>query len=645
MRQLVTAAVIACVVALGAEWSAAGPEEPPAPAGPTVRGVVVDAETGEPVAGATVVATTERDTAAAITDERGGYELVVPPAARQLDVYYGEAAASAPLALGAVAAAGPVEVPPVRIDTAPLIIACYFGDPRTARTLTAPSLGATLRRAEVALARTFTTLDVATLAPWRAPDGAVTAVRLDGARRLGGAPPLSLAFVADATTRTRWSDDGHVVGARELDVTSAAGGNAAARWLRLGAIRDADATAELATLWRGPLARDRAWYAAGADLRGGRDGVASQLYGRLDAAPRLDDQLAAVAVVSTRGWPGPDDGDAAPGLAAPGLAARGDAVARVVAPSRARLVDAWLDASWRGRRDAGRWQLDAGATLERLRPPGERIATERAAARAAIVRRERAGGDHTLRAGGEVGAGAGPAGAGHDHALWLSDAWQPTASLTVVAGVHAEARVDGPARRAVVAPHATLAWASWDGRRPRLFVDASRRAALDAVAPADAAPWTEYVAGGDLEVAETLALGAAWRARGGAGAARQAALGWLGWRPTGWLAGTEARAAWELDLGAGGAHALTAQLVHRRDHGALAGWQLAAALATDAAGARAGAALGWHGRRDVDGGRPALGVDVEAYAGASPADGADRDVAGADRADRAVRVVLTLGEP
>ncbi len=455
-------------------------------ADPTLSGTVYDRATGEPLIGATVVA----GQLAEITDDLGRFVLATTGTAPVVvTVYYGEGVSTSTLTPGV-----PMTIP---IDVGHVDdIGCVFTVPLyvTER----PALGRTIR--DVVAARAGTIDDLIALVPETAAQ-----VRIEGGRRLPGAPAMSLAFLDGAVLATANDGDRVVSTAGRIDIDATAGSNQTD-----GQARAAIGTAgeELAGVIGGAIARDRAWYALGGDLRVAGDEVTGQGYARVDLATDDEHQGRVIALATAPGWPA---ADAAP------------AIARATSStSRPRWADLWVDAAYRARLDDGKLDVDAGATAEALAIDGGELT--RHAARAAITQRRRWLGYQSWRAEAELGAGAGPDGGRRDVHLMLGDSWMPREDLTIAVGITAERRRVGERSIGAALPHAAVVWDPTDEGTAGLFVDVSRRADLDAAAPA---VWTEVTAGaeGEVHARREVLVGAAVRRRGEV----DELAGWLTW--------------------------------------------------------------------------------------------------------------------
>ena len=365
-------------------------------------------------------------------------------------------------------------------------IGCYFPMAPTVMERAWPALGVTVEREDLTIGRSGTVADLLAMVP--AVAGVPLEERLDGGLRLPGSPALSRVFAEEV-----------VIGLLphpQVDVAPLSGQNERETTLAATFLHDGDAGGGLAALLRGPIAKDHAWYAVGADLRGDT----GQVYGRLDAAATPDHQFRMIALATAPGWP----------AAAP--SASTVAVPRLIGGGGedGRLGDVWLDARWRSRLDDHRLELEAGATTQTLVVDGERIT--RHAARAGVVRRLRLRGSHELRAAVEATQHEG------DVRVDLIDAWNLTPSVQLDVAVRVEDRE--------AAPRAALTWDPSAEGRSRYFVDL-RPGAL--------------TAGGQNQIGEKLVLGGAWRRTAEEAAAEDTVHGWALYRP--WDPGLGARAA------------------------------------------------------------------------------------------------------
>lgn len=470
--------LVLCSAATG---TAAGQEVPP------LRGTVVDRDTGAPVVGATVVIAGQ----AAITDEQGAY-VIAAPATATVSVYYADVVVERPW------------VPAIPIDTTDYGIGCYVPIDPAPIDHASPALGVRVERDHLVVARGGTVDDLLAMVP--AIAGLRREERIGGGLRLPGAPALSLVFADEVAIRGRGDDKAVVSSGGQVDVEPLAGGNQRETMLRASFLHDGDAGGAIAALVRGPIDKDTAWYALGADLRPGT----GQLYGRVDVAASPDHQGRVIAVGTATGWP----------AATPSSSTI--AVPRLLGDMDGRVGDLWLDALWRSKLDDARLELEAGATTETLFVAGARVT--RHAARIGATRRFRARGHHQLRATAEATA--------DDLRVDLSDRWNLYPSLTLDAGVRAERTVE-----TTYLPHASLTWDPTAEGRSQYFVDLARRH-LD---PDRAAIATELTAGGQNQVGEKLVLGGAWRRAETDGIARDAVHGWALYRP--WDPGLVVRAA------------------------------------------------------------------------------------------------------
>ena len=498
-----------------------------------LTGIVVDAATGDPLPGATVVVTVGSTTAAEISDEDGAYAIDAPVVGPvTLVVYVGDAVVERAVTIPDDG--GLVVVPAIRVAIADET-ACWFEAPPSPLERAGPALGLDLRAREILGAPSDTVADV--LARARA---AGAEARVDGALRLPGAPALSLALIDRAVVSTRT-----VPAAATLDVDPIGAG-------REAIARAAGGTdgAGLALATGGELGEDGG-FALGADLRAPRGGrVTGQVLAGVEQRFAGGHDVRALAIATGAGWPGTPAG---PVVDEPLAAAR-------VAGEPRGVVDRWADLAWRRRGD--RVALDAGVTAHALGP------VTRVGGRAGA--RARVGDAHEVTASLEGGRSA----AQRDARATLADAWRLTASTTLRLGVAADHR-DGSTR---LLPHATLAWDPTGEGRAAYAIDLSRRLEGD-----------DLTGVGQHQLGDRAVVGGAWRRVVAGGAARDDVRGWLLWQLG---AHTAAELAAGAPLDGVGAVDGRAALVHRRT---VCIGELVGAIAADRAGAATtGAALlGW----------------------------------------------------
>jgi hypothetical protein len=414
-----------------------------------------------------------------------------------------------------------------------------------------PALGLRVAHDELVVGRSGTIDDLIARVP--AVAGVALEERIGGGLRLPGAPALSRIFADEVRIG--------LLPHAQVDVEPVAGGNQRSTTLAATFLHDGDPGGSVAGLLRGPIARDHAWYALGADLRPGT----RQLYGRVDAAVTPDHQGRVIALATEAGWP----------AATPSSSTV--AIPRELGPG-GDDADVWLDARWRSRFDHGRFEVEVGATTETMVVAGERI--DRRAARLGAVRRVRAFGPHELAASLEATA--------DDVRVDLIDRWDLRPSVRLETALRIDDEVE---------PRAALTWDPTGEGGGAYFVD---------VAP------DRLTTGGQHEVTAKLLLGGAWRRVVTDDVAEETVHGWALYR--GWDPGLVLRAAVSRPLVEGAP--ITGHLDASYRLPVCIGDLIAAAGAARADGETAGTfAFGWHPTHFLRG----LDVMLAAHAGDDPA--------------------------
>jgi len=485
---------LAVAAAIATALSGAAAAQPlPVPAGGgMITGEVRDQETGEMLAGVTVVIASPAldGTRAEISDDGGRYRFDRLPAGRyQVTFYYAEsvevrddvivvddAIAWVPTTLYT----GYTCVLPLWFDDVPMVDATSAGVSRVLA-------GDDLFHLPVRGRRRAPAARVWGLA-W--PEGAP-------------APPDAMVDEIEVTAAGGTAARGGIAPAADLALRSGSNQHHLALVARRGA-GAADSQARAA----GPVVADRVWYAVAVARQQPADSITA--LAQLNWAVTPEHQ-GGVMAYTDRWRPG---GRAAAVAGSPGPLRAG----RAVDPGVARV--AMVAADWRSRFDDNRFDVEAAAGWSRLADAGG--ADDRASGRVALTRRLRALGHHLAIAGVDAGhtrAGrSGDAGVA-DAALWIGDSWQPLPDLTVDAGLRGEREtVDrGPATgdHHGLVPRAGLAWDWTREGRSRAFVGLARPRA-PATASAPPRQVSEVVGGAELELErfEGLALLAAWRHAG-----------------------------------------------------------------------------------------------------------------------------------
>ncbi len=460
------------------------PPEPPvsAPKVLTIRGRAWIKSTKDVAIGATVIVSVPDDSTvsfAAISDERGDYQVEVPPGVYDITVYYGDATI---LVAKQRRFVDDVLLDPVMIEESLFSgLGCVFGPPPV-EMASLPHFGASIDRPLLPIARDRT--HRAWIGAVAMADPARAATTVEGGRRFSAAPGIPAVFVQDVTT---YSLDVPIAlahgGGGATDVTLRSGSNEHAGEARLilGVDDGRDANAAAETFLGGPLAKDHAWAAAGLVLR--RD--AGELEG--DGMLRLDAQAQDHQIMIS------------------GLAHDG------------RAEDAgWSTARWKAKWFDAKLEVGANVTGELLKRSPELAAratggsidaahtVDRTGGAAFAKLRFKAAGYHTASA--TVGAGVGRRdGLQHTDASYaIGDDWMWTPSLTFVAGVRLEERTFAGDRARVVAPRAAIKWDPTREGRGEVFVAVQRVPLVDDGLPGD---WKSL----DQRSADELIAGAAYR--------------------------------------------------------------------------------------------------------------------------------------
>ena len=353
-----------------------------------LHGQLVDKTTHEPVVGATVVTASQATgDNVAITDDTGAFALEIEPAISTLTIYYNDAiydivvAASGATDMDAGAIeittppGAPLEIPP-----------CQAGPP-----MAAPQ---TLFRTSAWQWPASRARDASSIGALAASAPAGQTTWLDGNRRLGGAPAIALGLLSQVEIYKMPSAGTLHDASDGIWLTTSGGANDNDGTARIALGTDGP---ELEAVTGGPIVVDAAWWWAGAVL--GPDG--QQELAKVNYAPAFDEQGAIVALHQSE---------------PAAIAARARATI-------AAVTDDYGAADWLSKLDAGKLQIEGGATGERL---DDGTLTTRGAIHARIERRQSLAGYHILRAYGELGAGDADGTRHRDASASVGDDWQLT---------------------------------------------------------------------------------------------------------------------------------------------------------------------------------------------------------------------------
>jgi hypothetical protein len=427
----------------------------------TLRGVVTDQASHEPLAGATVVVSSGDVMQTAITEDDGSFTVDVPAGSYLVTYYYGDATverSDVRVGDGLRDRAAAADRHHAQGD---LDWGCDFG-PAVPLYTGAPADHADRDPDDVPLLRVLDHLALAGLDARLVPRHAVTTV--DGGVRLPGrtadrhrVPGLE---VDTASTAAAIASPGATGGA--LDASLARGSNqhtGGVAALELGP------RARFVARHGGPIEEDHVWWSSGVvlDRVSGEDGASgrhgAQLLATLDAQGDPGELALGAAGLAT--WT-PDGGrdlwaDAHAGLTADD----GKRELRIGLSACSRCRPALLDAAARG---ATRGPAD----IDRL------------AGRLSLTQRGRWHGYHFATVGGELGLGHADEVEHGDLRAFIGDEWLPRPNWTITGGVRWDRRALGPGRGST---RCCRAWRSRGipARRARgsWFATAERVAALD----------------------------------------------------------------------------------------------------------------------------------------------------------------------
>ncbi|HEV7557845.1 MAG TPA: hypothetical protein VGO00_20405 [Kofleriaceae bacterium] len=515
---------------------------------------LVDAKTGEPLVGATIVAPLAVGENVEITDENGMVMIAVEPGTTTLTIYYNNDTQHVVVAAGGKDF---VEVGKIALEVKPPPPCCVFDGGPSAPMIDFDSSLVTIVERPWPVSRTRDSSAVVALSAG-APARQTT--WLDGDRRLAGAPAVSLGLLEEVevfsmrgATNLDHASDGISVATR-----SGSNDNKGAARIALGT----EGT-ELEAGVGGPIVADSAWWWAGAVL--GPDG--QQELARVTYAATPDEQGSVVALHQSL-----------PATIAPGE--------RAIVMGDER--DDWASAEWVAKLDEGRLDLIGGASGERLDDGSE---TTRGAVHARIHDRFKAEGYHNVRLFGELGEGT-AASIGHrDASASGGDDWMIFPELTIEAGVRWDERWFGSAHADVWQPHATIGYDWTKEGRAQAFVTADRASLLDAGLIGNwltTPRWRDDVAtGASYEVKDDWMITAAVRTRELAGVRR-----------TGLDGALDHRGRIELHVTASSVERAMAGYATLRVDGVRAGVMGRWAAADDIYGSQAGALASWHHSMD-----------------------------------------------
>lgn len=404
----------------------------------TLRGVIVDADTLEPTAGATVVASGDRTKEeVGITDETGHFQLDAQAPVSTLTIYIDDTTIERKLFLNPAVEDVDLGKITILVKHVPCCVDEFPGAPMI-----------DLDHAfQVTFDRRWPTLrsrDTSSLLPVIASARATLTTSFDGGRRLAGAPGISLALIDEMTvypmraaTSLEEASDGITIDPRHG--TSESKGDARLAYSNDGTHVEAAAG--------GPILRDHLWWFAGGDV----SSSGHQELARVDVAPTSNDHGHVLAMHQQ------------------------------LSPPELRVADDFADAQWESKFDDGKYQLTAGLTGERLDDDSATDAiTTRGSAYLRLHKRGKLLGYHHIVAGAEVGGGRLGDAAHEDTSGHLGDAYQLQPNITVDAGVRWDERWFAGSHATVWQPHLTLGYDWTNEARADVFVAVARASLLDA---------------------------------------------------------------------------------------------------------------------------------------------------------------------
>jgi len=523
-----------------------------ASAGPTakVHAHLVDAKTGEPLVGATVVAPLAVGENVEITDENGMVTIGVEPGSSTLTIYYNNDTQHVVVAAGGkdFVEAGKIEL---EIKPSPPCCVDVFGGSPPMVDIDSSLATIVSRPWPATRAR-----DSSSIVALSAGAPARQTTRLDGDRRLAGAPAVSLGLVEEVAVLTMRGATNLDHASDGISVATRSGSNDNKGDARIALGTDGT---ELEAGVGGPIVVDSAWWWAGAVL--GPDG--QQELARVTYAATPEEQGNVVALHQSM----------------PATIPTGE---RAIATGDER--DDWASAEWVAKLDDAKLVLAGGASGERLDDGTE---TTRGAVHARIVRRFKVEGYHTVRLFGELGEGTADSIAHRDASASGGDNWMILPELIVDAGVRWDERWFGPAHADVWQPHATIGYDWTEEGRAQAFVTADRASLLDAgpIGSWLTAPrWRDDVAtGASYEVIDDWMITAAVRTSELAGVRR-----------TGLDGALDHRGRIELHVTASSVERAVAGYAALRVDGVRAGVTGRWGAADDIYGSQAGALASWH---------------------------------------------------
>ncbi len=421
----------------------------------TLRGVVTDQASHEPLAGATVVVSSGDVMQTAITEDDGGFTVDVPAGSYLVTYYYGDATVERRDVRVGDAYVTELQQP---IDTTlrDLDWGCDFGPPPLYTG--APADHADRDPDDVPLLRVLDHHALAGLDARLVPRHAVTTV--DGGVRLPGAPPIATEFldsIDTASTAAAIASPGATGGALDASLARGSNQHTGGVALLLGP------RARFVARHGGPIEEDHVWWSSGV--------VLDRVSGEDGASGRHGAQL--LATLDAQG----DPGELA--LGAAGLA--------TWTPDGGR--DLWADAHAKLPADDGKRELRIGVSVQSLQT-GEldaaaRGATrgpadiDRLAGRLSLTQRGRWHGYHFATVGGELGLGHADEVEHGDLRAFIGDEWLPRPNWTITGGVRWDRRELGPARIDAVLPRLSVAWDPTEEGARMWFATAERVGALD----------------------------------------------------------------------------------------------------------------------------------------------------------------------
>jgi hypothetical protein len=441
-----------------------------------LSGIVVSANTGEVLAGVTIVAAGWPGVGeeVAISDEHGAYVVDVVPGVYTVTMYYNENTLAV---VRDLTVQSDLSIGLTRFDDTPgPTECCCFFDIHESPDLTSyPRHGITSSRDHHFPSRDRT--HRAWIVPAAAADPERTVTQINGSPRFTLAPGIPLAFVDTVATHTLRVPITHAAGsAGSTDVTLRQGSNEMrgdARAVLALDRRDASGGGELFA--SGPLVHDKAWFATG--------------------------------LVASRRADGTDDAAALVGANYAATSEHQLAVAGIAQPR-----DQWAGASWTSKFHDNKLQLDlrasgerlelAAVTAARLASPLARI-VDRAGAGIGLSLRGRRAGYHRVAVAADGGAGSLGDVRHTDVSLAAGDEWQLRPNIEVHAGVRTDTRTFGRERVTVTSPRVALTYDITKEGRSDLFVAYQRVPLVDDGLPGD------WLAQPTLHRDE-LAVGASW---------------------------------------------------------------------------------------------------------------------------------------